>query len=231
MGTKFSRFPDNTMTHHDHSSWTLQRGWGKVSDAYGDQPSGFPGNPWVLYSPETHHLYVSKSSENVPPAGHQWYRLYTVQYQKDAGLVAPTEEPGISVELVTRWPEGDVARISDERDDTMSSGMCHRFSGETCVSLPKHLETLCISEDLPAISIGSIQLPRAVTAYLESLRCDSLSPLGSTGKAETLPISIKSCFRLPSGFAKGAAMAGLLLVLVLGSSFLTELFAAKPLTK
>merc|ERR1711964_411559 len=157
---------------------------GKVSDAYGDQPSDFPGNPWVLYPPETHHLYVSKSSENVPPAGHQWYRLYTVQYQKGAGIVSPTEEPGISVELVARWPEGDVARISDERDHTMPPGMWHRFSGETCVSLPKHLEMLCLSrrasEALPGISLGSIQLPRAVTAYLESLRRDSLFSLGST---------------------------------------------------
>merc|ERR1711964_802376 len=144
-------------------------------------------------------------------------------------------EPGISVGLVARWPEGDVARISDERDHTMSPDMCHRFSGETCVSLPKHLEMLCLSrrasEALPGISLGSIQLPRAVTAYLESLRRDSLSSLGSTGKAETLPTSTKSWFRLPSGFAKGAAMAGLLLVLVLGSSYLTELYAAKPLTK
>merc|ERR1711964_360093 len=124
-------------------------------------------------------------------------------------------EPGISVGLVARWPEGDVARISDERDHTMSPGMCHRFSGETCVSLPKHLEKLIrrASEDLP-------------TYWTETCvpRCDSFSSLASTGKAEMIPSS--TWFRLPSGNLAKAAMAGLLLVLVLGSSLFTELFAA-----
>merc|ERR1711964_16702 len=94
----------------DQARWVLKRGW---DSNVMDRPAGFPANPWVLYSPETHHLYLSKSCQETPPAD-QWFH-----YQQDQ---EPTEEPGITVEILA----GNRVRVIDTRESTAT----HRLSGE-----------------------------------------------------------------------------------------------------
>jgi len=98
-------------------AWILRRGWDKVSESYGVRPSDFPVNPWVLYCPKTHHLYLSKCDQSTPPAD-QWYQLYMYRSRE------PTEEPGVAVEIV----DGK-ARIIDTRKHADT----RRFSGEECI--------------------------------------------------------------------------------------------------
>merc|ERR1711964_532727 len=94
----------------DQARWILKRGW---DSNVMDRPAGFPANPWVLYSPETHHLYLSKSCQETPPADH-WFH-----YQQDQ---EPTEEPGITVEVLA----GNRVRVIDTRESTAT----RRLSGE-----------------------------------------------------------------------------------------------------
>merc|ERR1711964_292799 len=99
----------------DQARWVLKRGW---DSNVMDRPAGFPANPWVLYSPETHHLYLSKSCQETPPAD-QWYH-----YQQDQ---EPTEEPDITVEILA----GNRVRVIDTRESTAT----RRLSGEKCNDL------------------------------------------------------------------------------------------------
>jgi len=124
-------------------AWILRRGWDKVSESYGVQPSDFPVNPWVLYCPRTHHLYLSKSFQATPPTG-QWYQLY--QHRE------PTEEPCIAIEIVD-----GIARILDTREYTDA----RRFSGEECI--------LVRDSEVPSDALET-ELYRRISSMLHTVR-------------------------------------------------------------
>merc|ERR1711964_153252 len=106
--------------------------------------------PWVLYSQEAHHLYLSKRDQETPPAD-QWYQLYIDR--------KPTEEPCIAVEIVD-----GTARILDTRkytpdhefrtdsllDVDFDRSDTHRFSGEGPIPIPPPLV-----ENGPLLKLGS----------------------------------------------------------------------------
>jgi len=123
-------------------AWILRRGWDKVSESYGVQPSDFPVNPWVLYCPRTHHLYLSKSFQATPPTG-QWYQLY-----QDRG--EPTEEPCIAIEIVD-----GTARILDTREYADA----RRFSGEACILVRDSEKPSEALETELVRRISSVELP------------------------------------------------------------------------
>merc|ERR1711964_920226 len=153
----------------DQAPWILKRGW---DSNVMDRPAGFPANPWVLYSPETHHLYLSKSCQETPPAD-QWFH-----YQQDQ---EPTEEPGIAVEILA----GNRVRVIDNRESTAT----RRLSGEKCNDLvPERSLFSRMKNVLKAVNIFStFRVEKANPA--EALSGEESAPLTEdVGERATLAV-------------------------------------------
>merc|ERR1711964_313588 len=152
----------------DQARWVLKRGW---DSNVMDRPAGFPANPWVLYSPETHHLYLSKSCQETPPAD-QWYH-----YQQDQ---EPTEEPDITVEILA----GNRVRVIDTRESTAT----RRLSGEKCNDLVAERSLFSRMKNvLKAVSIFStFRVEKANPA--EALSGEESAPFTEEAERATLAV-------------------------------------------